>query len=92
MSDLHEHLLGVGAGGVDRKADGVDALIGADERQRHHGRPRRHVAVAPGSVLGDLAAELMPKDNRLVGATQPVIARAGNEVSQVIHAVAGVQV
>lgn len=52
---LGEQLLGVGARRMDGQADGVDTLVRSDERQRHDGRPGRHLTLAPRAVLGHLA-------------------------------------
>ena len=89
---LDEHLLGVGAGSVHRQADRVQAGTPAQERQRDDRSASLHRASTPGTVLGDLAGELVTEDDRLVRAGEAVIAHPRGDLGQLVDAVPRMQV
>ena len=64
----------------------------AAQRQGHHRRAGRQLAPASGPVIGDLAAELVPEDDLLVGAHEPVVAGLDHEIGELVAVVARVEV
>ena len=90
---LDEQLLGVGAGRV--RPTGRPCRRRSSPRSSGSattGVPVGTVALAARPVLGDLAAELVAEDDRLVRAAEAVVARPLGQVGPVVEAVARVQV
>ena len=89
---LHEHLLGVGAGGIGRQADHVDTAGVTQERERDDPRAAGRRLATTGPVLGDLTAELVSEHDRLLGAREAVIPHAHGKLGPLIASVTGVKV
>jgi hypothetical protein len=89
---LDEHLFGVGTGSVHRQTDHVDASASSQQRKRDDSRPGGRALAAARPMLGDFATELVAEHDRLIGASETVVADADGKLGPLIAAVTGMQV